>query len=123
MTTPDRSLATFLLAAALFVCHGVFGYEHQLTPPAEPKEAPEISAAPHTQHHGPTAPDRGDEHPSDGGYYATLLVMLLGAVLLRGVAPASLRLPGPKLPAISHRKPVFNLPRGPTAPTLQVFRL
>jgi hypothetical protein len=121
--TPGKVLAA-LLVAALFVCHGVFGYEHQLTPAAEPMQAPETSSAHHAQHHGPT-PDQGahHEHPSDGGYFATLLVLLLGVLLSCAIAPAGFGHPTAKLLRRSSRPPLFYPPRRPTAPTLQVFRL
>ncbi len=112
-----------LLVAVLFICHGVFGYEHQLTTTTGPTETPP-SAAPHTQHHGPT-PDRGAhyEHHADGGYFATLLVLLLGALLSYAIVPATFKLPAPKPSKRPFRPPTFYPPRGPTAPTLQVFRL
>ncbi len=121
--TSCRFLAA-LLVAVLFVCHGIFGYEHQLTSAAEPMQAPETSQAHHAQHHGPT-PDRGahHEHPSDGGYFATLLVLLLGALLRCAIAPAGFKHPTLKLLRRSSRPPLFYPPRRPTAPTLQVFRL
>ena len=120
---PGKVLAA-LLVAALFVCHGIFGYEHQLTSAAEPMQASETSSAHHAQHHGPT-PDRGAhyEHPSHGGYFATLLVLLLGVLLSCAIAPAGFEHPTPKLLRRSSCPPLFYPPRRPTAPTLGVFRL
>ncbi len=81
---------------------------------------PKTSVAHHAQHHGP---DRGAHygHPTDGDYFATLLVLLLGALLV--ITPASFRLPTLELSKRSCRPPLFYPPRGLTASTLQVFRL
>ncbi len=70
-----------------------------------------------------TDQDAHYEHPSDGGYFATLLVLLLGTLLLRGISPAGFRLPVPRLSKGHFRPPILHPPRGPTAPVLQVFRL
>jgi hypothetical protein len=110
--------------AALLFCHGVFGYEHQLAGSASPPDDPETTATQHGQHHGMTTDqDAHYEHPSDGAYFATLLVLLLGTLLVHGIIPACFRLPVPRLSHGPSRPPIFHPPRGPTAPVLQVFRL
>lgn len=70
-------------------------------------------------------PDRDAhyEHPADGSYFATMLVLLLGTLLMRGITPASFGLPVPRLSEGHPRPPILHPPRGPTAPVLQVFRL
>ena len=116
-----RAFSAVVLAVALLFCHGVFGYEHGLT---EPAWTPAASAAQHSQHHGPdTDPGAHYGQVPDGGFFATLLVLLLGTLLLRGLAPAGSSLATRKRRNGTFRPPVLHRPLGPTAPVLQVFRL
>jgi hypothetical protein len=108
-----------LVAVALLLCHGAFGYAHQLP-------AVDVQSA-HAAHamgvHQP-----GQDQTSDGShlqeaYFATLLLLLFGASLLMGGwLPAGAKLPAP---ALRTDRTVWRLhpPRGPTPSYLQVFRL
>lgn len=119
-------MSVALVAAALLVCHGAFGYAHQLElteglagPPSQAAHAHEaggqVSAG-----HGYS----GGTHPP-GAYFATLLALFFGA-LLQGLpgrrfsraASGVQAWSGRRLPSV-----VFHPPRGPTLPALQVFRL
>lgn len=114
-----------LSIVCLVLCHGVFGALHLFS-------APLASPAPtgeHVAEYGPTeghdaAGDHAQQHGVVVAYFAVLLGLLVGVtfLLLRNArqwcqvhAP---RLFGDRLPTM-----VPNLPRGPTAPLLQVFRL
>lgn len=118
-----------MLVVAVLLCHGVFGYAHELSPP-EATKVPSAHSTPGPQHamagqHDASHSEHGvGGHLSAGGYFAILLALLFGAFLLpRGGLPASVRLPAP---AFFERRLVFRTlhpPRGPTAPFLQVFRL
>lgn len=105
---------------ALLFCHGAFGFAHQLTPPDAA-----MASARHSEHaaagHG--GQERG-AHSVGGGYFATLLALVLGAfVLLVERVPSSVRFRRSKFPQWRVPSVVFHPPRGPTVPLLGVFRL
>jgi hypothetical protein len=121
-----------LLAAALLLCHGVYGAYHQVhqtsagasqqhAPGHAPHEGHAAASGAHTAGHA-----EGQEDDCSGcvAYSAVLLVLFLGALiaLQRGArlrtstAAHTPFLLGP-VPAVLHAA------RGPTLPVLQVFRL
>ncbi len=109
-----------LIVAALLFCHGAFGYAHQF-PPVD-------ATAAHVAHvTGGHQPDPGGDaeasHLADA-YFATLLVLLFGALLLPGggVSAAS-RVPVPVGARGDLRAGGLPPPRGPTLYSLQVLRL
>ena len=110
-----------LVVVALLLCHGVFGYAHQL-PQAD-------APAAHAAHSSgiQSGPD-GDADGSHlgGAYFATLILLLFAtsSVLLLGRwVPAGARLPASPLRAGGWAVGGLPPPRGPTPPSLQVFRL
>ena len=119
-------MAVLLVAPALLLCHGAFGYAHQLER-TESLTGPSVSQSAHAHEahgHIPTGHGYSDGTHPPGAYFATLLALLFGAVLL----PAFGELPRPELavPKPAGRRPpspVPHPPRGPTRPALQVFRL
>ena len=109
---------------ALFVCHGVYGFEHQLG--ISPGTAHLTQSGPMSAHH--TSPEEGDTgHGSapNGGYFAVLIPLLLAAVLWlwRG----SFRIPAARetqrLTTRTVRPLMPHPPRGPTLYLFQVMRL
>jgi hypothetical protein len=115
-----------LLVGPLLLCHGLFGALHLVcyTPHC-------AGDAEHQAEHQAAADAVGDanEHPADHGtstgYFAVLVVGLLG--LLLGLLPkgAPLRIAlGTHWPVVLRRVPaVFRPPPTPTPLTLRVFRL
>ncbi len=113
-------LRSVVLVFALLFCHGAFGFAHQLTPPDAA-----MASAGHSEHvaagHGG---QESGEHSVGGGYFATLLALVLGAfVLLVERVPSSVRLRRPRLSQWRVPSVVLHAPRGPTVPLLGVFRL
>ena len=107
------------VAVALLLCHGAFGYAHQL-PPAEATSAHVAHAA---GGHLPD-PDEGAAGSHLGGtYFVTLLVLLLGTSLLLGGGVSVSALPAPTPGTGGHKVRRLYPPRGPTPSHLQVFRL
>jgi hypothetical protein len=123
-----------LLVEALLLCHGVFGFAHEIS--CHECDPPDLLASMSQAGH-----EHGSEHPIGheagqatgddpvGGHafagYFGIVLALFGVVVL-GLLPdarswrrdASPRLYRPcLLPALA------RLPRGPTLPLLQVFRL
>ncbi len=89
-----------------------------------PPDEPGSNATEHGQHHGMTTQkDAHHEDPPGGSYFATLLALLLGTLLLRGISPFNLRLSIPRPSKNRYLPPIFHPPRGPTPSVLQVFRL
>lgn len=91
---------TGLAVACLLLCHGVFGALHLFSGPL----ASSALVGEHVAHHSPPGEhnvtgngDHTEQHHVDAAYFAVLLGLLVGGVP--------------------------NLPRGPTAPLLQVLRL
>jgi hypothetical protein len=108
------------IAVALLFCHGAFGYAHQL-PQGEAQAIPAAHAA------GLHQPDSGKTadgvHPG-AAYFATLLLLVFGTLLvIGGRRPADTKLPAPMASRSFYRARVLPPPRGPTLPSLQVFRL
>lgn len=125
--SPTNKLLSLLLVATLLACHGAFGVLHQF--PGHGMQEEEHSSA-MAQAAGPEEhpPHRGGgEHlPGGSNYAAVIFAVLLGAALalrLGGfrlrVARVTRRQAGRKFPTAV----ALHLPRGPTAPVLQVFRL
>lgn len=124
---PPGGLLPVLLIAAVLLCHGVLGYAHQVS--CHACESAMDSAG---VHHGSAAgagEDAGDNQAGELGKvaYAAVVVVALGAVallVLLGISrnrwsktPVPRALGRRLLPVVPHRS------RGPTLPSLQVFRL
>jgi hypothetical protein len=120
----EGRLLPVLLIAALLLCHGVLGFAHQVS--CDPCGLVGSAGA----HHGSTAGaggNAGDEHAGGIGdtAYAAVVIAALGATILallfayrRRRFGVFVSLPSWRLiPVLSHH------PRGPTLPSLQVFRL
>jgi hypothetical protein len=112
---------------ALLLCHGVFGALHLVCDPLELC----AGGAEHAAEHQVTVGAMGDthEHPTDHatstGYFAVLVVGLLGLLLgsLPKGVPLRIRLDA-RWPVVLRRVPaVYRPPPTPTPLTLQVFRL
>jgi hypothetical protein len=120
-----RQLSLLLVGTLLF-CHGVFGAMHLVCYP------PQCAGdAEHAAERQAAAGAGGDahEHPADHGtspgYFAVLVVGLLGLLLglLPKGTPLRIRLDA-GWPAVLRQVPaVFRPPPTPTPLTLQVFRL
>jgi hypothetical protein len=103
------------------VCHGVYGFEHQLGIGSGTAHSAQMSA-----HH--TSPNEGDTvHGTapNGGYFAVLIPLLLAAILW--LWRCIFRLPDAREPLRFTMRPVTPLvpypPRGPTPYLFQVMRL
>jgi hypothetical protein len=125
---PNRPTSERLLALlaiwALLLCHGVFGALHLIPDPVlQPIAAGEHATTHHLSGaHGGAPEERPVPHHTDVEYFAVLLGTLLGALylwllLLSDWVFTTRRFVG------SPPATVFNLPRGPTLPFLQVLRL
>jgi hypothetical protein len=121
--TSDRLLA-LLVIWALLLCHGAFGALHLIPDPVlQPIAAGEHATTHHLSGaHGGVPEERPVPHHTDVEYFAVLLGTLLGALylwllLLSDWVFTTRRFVG------SPPATVFNLPRGPTLPFLQVLRL
>jgi hypothetical protein len=118
-STRER-LLPLLLVGALLLCHGVFGPLHQLSYTAL-LEHPAVERPSPQEEHGPA-----DGHPLGTHDYAAaffaLLLWLVHESLRRKARRRdtflALRRTGP-LPTTT----AFHLPRGPSPPLSQVFRL
>jgi hypothetical protein len=126
----DRNTSRVLIGLSvvcLLLCHGAFGALHLISGPLTlPVPAGEHAAS----HSGDEDPDETRSggyqtlHHMGSGYFAVLLGLLVGMALLllghvrRWYGSYALRFVGKTVPAV-----VTNLPRGPTTPFLQVFRL
>ncbi|CAA9411306.1 MAG: hypothetical protein AVDCRST_MAG22-1905 [uncultured Rubrobacteraceae bacterium] len=110
-----------LVVVALVFCHGAFGYAHQLSP-VDVRTAHVAHAAVGQQPDGER--DAGGLHMGDAAYFATLLALLFGALLLPGGGgSAVLQLPASGFAKVGHKVGELPPPRGPTLPLLQVLRL
>ena len=115
-----------LLIGTLLLCHGVFGALHLVCYSPQCVGDPE-----HAAEHQAAAGAVGEahEHPADHGtstgYFAVLVVGLLGLLLGLLTKGAPLRIaPGTHCPVVLRRVPtVFRPLPTPTPLTLQVFRL
>jgi hypothetical protein len=120
-----------LLVGTLLLCHGVFGALHLICYPPQC-----LGDAGHAAEHQATAGGTADgahEHPADhetrhgtgDGYYAVVVLGLLGLLLglLPKRAPSRIRL-DVRRPVVLHLvAAVFRPPPTPTPSSLQVFRL
>lgn len=129
-------LQAALVVVALLLCHGALGGLHlaHLAHPCDPCDPPAEAAGAHHPAAAQQAAsgDIGGEGTPDGsahgtgasGYFAVLLV-LFGATVLKLLV--GLRTPttvAALRPSLPRHAPVADvLPRGPTLPLLQVFRL
>jgi hypothetical protein len=120
-----RQLSVLLIGTLLF-CHGVFGALHLVCYPPQC-----TGGAEHAAEHQAAAGAVGNEHehPADHGtspgYFAVLVVGLLGLLLglLAKGTPLWIRL-AVRWPAVFRRVPaVLRPPPTPTPLILQVFRL
>jgi hypothetical protein len=118
--TPQLSV---LLVATLLFCHGVFGAVHLICYP------PQCADAEHAAEHQAGAAGGAHEHSADHGtstgYFAVLVVGLLGLLLglLPKRAPLRIKLTA-HWPVVLRRVPaVLRPPPTPAPLTLQVFRL
>ena len=110
------------VVVALLLCHGAFGYAHQL-PATETHAAHAVHTA-HTAGGHNSVPDGETDGAHQGAYFATLLALLFGTVLLLGGRGwARVRLSVPAVPRHGRKTAILHPPRGPTLPSLQVFRL
>lgn len=110
----------FLLAISLLLCHGVFGTHHLLPDHAGPADQGEWS--PLLVGEGASQGQPSEDGPVGEEYFAVLLVVLLGFVVLLVVGlrdRVSISRSYESFPRMLFLPP----PRGPTAPLLQVFRL
>ena len=125
-----RLLAALLVVAAVLLCHGVFGAAHLVSGAvafSSPTGEHAAGHHPDEGHDGAGHGERPASHHADAGYFAVLVGILLGGpalwLLIRktrrrdGISCALRRFAGRPVAAI------FKLPRGPTPPLLQVFRL
>jgi len=130
VSIPDR-FSVVLIVAALLLCHGAFGYAHQV-PPVDVQAEHTVHST-HGVHSAPAGHAAGVHEPAGGGdaggthladaYFATLLLILFGAALLvGGWVPVDVRLHAPRL-RVGRGVLGLRPPRGPTIPRLQVFRL
>ena len=120
----DGGLLPALLIAALLLCHGVLGFAHQVS--CDPCG----TVGPTGTHHGSTAGAGGnavDEHAGGmgGTAYAAVVIAALGATILALLFVYRRRALGVFVSLPSWRPiPILSYhPRGPTLPSLQVFRL
>jgi hypothetical protein len=126
----ERKIGRALLGLSvvcLLLCHGAFGSLH-LIPGALSLPVPAGEhAASHSPDEGRDATRNGEhplQHSAGTAYSAVLLGLLVGVALFlvgrarRWYGSFAPRFVGSPVPAV-----LTNLPRGPTTPFLQVFRL
>ena len=130
LTFSDRKTGRVLIGLSvvcLLLCHGAFGALHLISGPLTLP----VPAGEHAPSHGG---DENSDETRNGGYpaqphsgseyFAVLLGLLVGVALLllghvrRWYGSYAPQFVGNTVPAV-----VTNLPRGPTTPFLQVFRL
>ena len=121
---PSGKLAALALVVALFVCHGVYGFEPQLGGDTGAVHA--TQSGPMGAHHAP--PEGGDTGQGvmpNGGYFAVLISMLL--VMVVWSRRGGLRVPDARealrVTTRTLAPPVPYPPRGPTLYLFQVMRL
>lgn len=125
----DGGLLPVLLIAAVLLCHGALGSMHQVScDPCESMGVPGVHHGSAAETGGTESGQAGDGHAGGlaGIAYAAVVTALFGAALLgligivRGRLDAYIpRTSGRQLfPTVFHHRP-----RGPTLPSLQVFRL
>lgn len=116
-----------LLVGALLLCHGVLGFAHEIScHGCYPSDLP-ANVSPAGHEHGSSGDTTGDD-PAGGhtftGYFGITLA-LFGAILGLLLRARKWRwVASPRLYYRPHPLPTLaRLPRGPTLPLLQVFRL
>ncbi len=118
-----------LLIGALLLCHGVMGFAHQTSCHECHATDLLLSVPPAYEHAMGDAGGHGGDDPTSGhvftGYFAVFLALFGAAALKlllggarRPARVALLRTSRPRYSTV-----VSSLPRGPTPPLLQVFRL
>lgn len=123
-----------VLIWALLLCHGAFGSLHTVADLVVADPAPAaLSAGGHaTIHHTSGHHDGGAGHDerqtrhTGAEYFAVLLSIFFGGLALRVLlrnAPRRHATSSATRRSRSMPPAVFSLPRGPTLPLLQVFRL
>ncbi len=126
----DRKTGRVLIGLSvvcLLLCHGAFGALHLISGPLTLP----VPAGEHAPSHG--GDENSDEirnggypaqHHTDSGYFAVLLGLLAGvALLLLGHVWRWYGSYAPQFVWNTVPTVVTNLPRGPTTPFLQIFRL
>ena len=116
-----RVLVALALAGALLMCHGLLGASHVLVHGGAVSHAGG-HAAWETAPHGAQSP----LGPAEGPDYFAVLIALAGAALLLAASRRASRAPaGPGFPKVLRlrRFAFLPLPRGPSPPLVQVFRL
>ena len=113
--------------ATLLLCHGIYGYEHQFASGPDLRVAHTTHPDQMAKHH--TSSEEGGGGPSHhaktvGGYFAVLISVLLGAILLswrrsflvRAIQAMRQITKRPAAPLVAYP------PRGPTLYLFQVIR-
>jgi hypothetical protein len=105
--------------ATLLLCHGIYGYEHQLVTDSDLQVSHTAPAAPMHAHHT----SGGDHHAkAAGGYFAVLISLLLGTILWPG--RRSFRMPTVRaVRRITKGFAVPLVPYPPRGPTLYLFQV
>jgi hypothetical protein len=118
---------TVLLVGALLLCHGVLGFAHEISCHECDSSDLLASVPPAGHEHGPPGHAAGDD-PAGGhmfpGYFG--IVLALFGVAALGLLPGARRWHGISSSQLYRSRPLPTfapLPRGPTLPLLQVFRL
>lgn len=122
-----------VLIWALLLCHGAFGALHEVAGPVVADTAPAaLSAGKHdtahhvSGHHGGAGHEEDQANHASAEYFAVLLGTFLGGLALWTLLRNLPRRDGTSSATWRSRvtsPAVFSLPRGPTLPLLQVFRL
>ncbi len=112
------------------MCHGVFGFAHEISCHECASTDLLASMAPSGHEHGPDSSvghETGDD-PAGGhafaGYFGIALALF--GVMVLGLRRGARRRYGSAIPPLHRARPLpafARLPRGPTLPLLQVFRL
>ena len=121
-TLVEICVSMALLLVALLFCHGFLGALHQVCGPSEHSHP----AGEHPSHTQGDSSDHPAAHLGCSEYAAVLISVLFGAIialLLSGVRAWRKLHDSPRLLKRFLPPLILHLPRGPTAPVLQVFRL
>jgi hypothetical protein len=126
--TRDRISWALSLIWVLLLCHGAFGALHLIPAPAfQPNPVGEHTAMHYPSGaHDSTPEELPAPHHTDSEYFAVLLGTFLGGLALWLLFFNHRRRDGTSSVrrfVVSPSATVFNLPRGPTLPFLQVLRL
>ena len=116
-----------MLVATLLLCHGIYGYEHQLVDGSDLRSNHTAHAGPMGTHHTPSDESGGStshHEKAAGGYFAVLISVLLGVILWPW--RRSFRMPAIHATPRTTKRFVAPLvpypPRGPTLYLFQVIR-